>query len=252
VDEGGAGLSAEGGAGTWARAARHRAAAPTRLGLALRSLLTAPRDGYAAVLRTVERRARAGERPAEGYAPYVLAVIGGAAAMALWLKLGAIVGRTTSGRLTADVGLLVAALVLGSLLALAAQFAWGPAGSAAAAHLGHGAPRRDLRVVWGDCGLPQTFMLAILVPLDLLIAGPAAFASAAPPDPVARAWVALSLAIAVALAGWSTWLFVRGVQVATGLPLRRSLAVALVGPLTAAAVIAAVIVVGRIALPLVS
>src|SRR5688500_1684020 len=49
-----------------------------RLGLTLRSVLLSPHDGFAAALKSTERRSRAGRRPAEGLAPYVLAAVGGA------------------------------------------------------------------------------------------------------------------------------------------------------------------------------
>ena len=227
------------------REARHRAAAPTRLGLTLRSVALVPRAGYAAAFRTSERRARAAERPAEGYAPYVLALLGGVAAMALWLKLGGLAGWR-GGRASAGSDVLFAALALGAPLSVGAQFLWGAVGPPAAARLGGAAEARDLRLAWGASALPQAFVVLVLLTLDLAIVGPAAFAGAPLADPVARAWAALSLAGAGACAAWSSWLFVRGVEVASGLGLLRAAGLAAVAGACALVSVAPLLVAGAL------
>jgi hypothetical protein len=210
----------------FATSARHRATAPTRLGLTLRSVALAPRDGFAAAFRTSERRARAGERPPEGWAPYVLGATGGAAVMSLWLKAGARGSRGGADPGSVDPALLVAALVAGALLVLGGQLLWGVVGPWLADRLGGCALGRDLRLVWGAAALPQTLSLAVLVVLDLLVVGPSLYGGGPLADPLGRAWAALSIALALALAVWSLWLFVRGLQVAGGLDLARATALA--------------------------
>ena len=77
-----------------AKQGRERSHASARLGLTLRSVLVAPRDGFQAALAAADRRARAGLRPAEGMAPVVLSAFGGAALALLWLKIGALLPKT--------------------------------------------------------------------------------------------------------------------------------------------------------------
>lgn len=226
----------------FARAARHRATAPTRLGLTLRSVALAPRDGFAAALRTSERRARAGERPAEGWAPYVLAAVGGTAAMSLWLKAGAMAGRSEAAATDVDSALVVAALIAGALLGIAGQLLWGALGPWLADRLGGHALGRDLRLVWGASALPQTLAVIVLLALDLLVVGPGVFAGGPFVDPLARAWAAFSIAAALAATAWSLWLFVRGLQVAGGLGPARAAALAGGAAALSAVFVAAVVV----------
>jgi hypothetical protein len=227
------------------RAARLHAAAPTRLGLTLRSVLLAPRDGFGAALRTSERRARAGERPAEGYAPWVLGGLGGIAAMALWLKLSALGEARSVPAGSVDSGLVVAALLLGAVLSVAGQAAWGVLGPRVARRLGGAAHGRGLRLAWGAAALPQAGVL-VLLPLDLLLVGPGAYATDPLVDPVARAWAALSIALSVSAALWSLWLFLRGVQIAAGTRMRRAAAIALAAPLSTAPAVGVIAVAGAL------
>lgn len=246
MGQGGARLSREGRTSAFAHAARDRAGAPTRLGLTLRSVVLVPREGFRAAMRTSERRARAGERPAAGYAPYVLAAVGGAAVMALWLKLSALARVRAFPAEDTDRGLVIAALALGALLGLAGQAAWGALGPLLARRLGTPAEGRDLRLAWGAAVLPLAIATCALLPLDLLLVGPAAFATDPPADPVARAWAALSIALTLSAAMWSAWLFLRGVQVAADVRLRRAVVMASLVPVTAAALAAALLLLGAL------
>jgi hypothetical protein len=213
---------------------RTRVGAPARLGLTLRSVALSPRAGFAAAIKTGDRRARAGERLPEGAAPYVLAAVGGAGAMVAWLKLGALAGWRSASSADFDSSVLAATLVLGALLSLAGQALWGVAAARALDALGSHARRRHLRLVWGASGLPQVFVLLVLLPGDLAIAGPASLTTDALGDPVATAWAAVSIALTAAAAAWSLWIFWRGVEVAGGLNWRRTAPVALLGPLATA------------------
>lgn len=158
-----------------------------------------------------------GRHPAEGFAPFVVAAIGGAALFSLWLKVGGLVGLRHSSGSDFRWAYLGAVLFLGALMSLLGQGLWGVAGRWAARALGGTAPARDLRTVWGASSFPHVFGLVFLVPLDLIIVGPAAFTTDRLTDPLGRAWAALSVALAVSFAMWSAWLFVRGTQAATGL-----------------------------------
>ncbi|MFN2490772.1 MAG: YIP1 family protein [Actinomycetota bacterium] len=208
--------------------ARRHAHASVRLGLTLRSVVLRPREGYAAAMRTGERRARAGERLPEGVTPYVLALAGGAAGMCLWLKFGALAGLRHARVADFDSGVLIAALLVGVVLGLAGQVLWGAVGSWCVARLGGRARARDLRLAWGASALPLVGVLVLLAP-DLILAGPGVFTIDPLGDAIATAWAALSIAVGIALAVWSLWLFVRGVEVASGLRLRRAVPAVLAG-----------------------
>jgi hypothetical protein len=151
--------------------------------------------------------------------------------MATWLKVGGLMGQrevAASDFSWIDFGL---ALLLGAVLALVAMFLWGRIGPATFLSLHATTTRRDLRIVWGASWLPQVLGLLILIPLDLLIVGPRTFATERFADSLSTAWAAFSIAIAVALVGWSIYLFVKGNEVASGTRSMRSVAALVVGGL---------------------
>jgi Yip1 domain len=214
------------------------ARASARLGLTLRTVLISPRDGFRAAFQATDRRERAGRHPAEGLAPFLLAALAGAALFMLWLKVGGLFGWRESPRSQFRSEFLVGALITGALLGLAGQALWSVAGRHAVRALGGRASGRDLRTVWGAAGFPQVLSLALLLPLDLLIVGPATFTTERLTDSVATAWAALSIALSAALALWSLWLFVRGVETASGMGTARALAGTLFAGLCLAASVA--------------
>lgn len=209
-----------------------------RLGLTLRSVLLSPHDGFATAFKTAERSARAGRRPAEGIAPYVLAGVGGAVAMSLWLKLGAMTGLREVCT-NENVGLFIAvALVIGAALGLVAQMVWGAVGPPTIRGLRGETSRGSLRLVWGASAFPQVAALLLLLPLDLLIVGVDTYTTGSLDDPLATAWAAFSIAVGISLGVWSLFLFVRGVEVAGGIGSWRAVVA------TAAAALCFVLVVG--------
>lgn len=203
-----------------AATARKKNQGSAHLGATLRSVLVAPDAGFQAALRSTQRRAKKGTRPAEGFTPYVLSAFGGSAAMVLWLKIAALAGWREGAAAEYRFSFLLASLALGALLGLAAQGTWGVV---APFLLRDGdVTRAAARLVWGASFFPLMFLLLLLLPIDLLITGPAALTEARPADPVAAGWAALSLALAAALAVWSLGLFAKGIGVATGASLRRA------------------------------
>ncbi len=199
-------------------------------------MLVAPLAGFESAFNVAERRARVGRHPAEGFAPFVVAAFGGAALLLLWLKVGGLLGLRDSAGADFRWAYLGTILILGALMSLTGQGLWGVAGRYSAHVLGGAALARDLRTVWGASSFPHVFALAFLLPLDLIIVGPATFTTDRLTDPLARAWAAVSVALAVSFALWSGWLFVRGVQAATRLHGWRALVATAVatGCLTAA------------------
>jgi hypothetical protein len=182
-----------------------------------------PRDGFAAALKAAERRSRAKSRPAEGLSPYVLAAIGGASLMMLWLKLGALLGLREMST-AANIGSYIAAsLVVGAVLGLIAQAVWGVVGPRALRSLQTQVTGRDLRLVWGAADFPQVFAVVLLLPLDLAIVGTDSFTTAKLDDSLATAWAAFSIALGICIAIWSLFLFVRGLEVAGGIGAKRAM-----------------------------
>lgn len=218
------------------------ARASARLGLTLRTVLVTPKEGFGAAFQAAERRERAGRGPAGGLAPLVLAALAGAALFLLWLKIGGLVGLRSSSSAQYRSEFLVAALVTGALLSLAAQGLWSAVGHHALRALGGQARGRDLRTVWGAAGFPLVLSLVLILPLDLLIVGPATFTTERLTDPVATAWAALSIAASLGFASWSGWLFVRGVEAAAGVRTGRALVGALIAGLCLAVVAAVPVV----------
>ncbi len=159
--------------------------------------------------------------------------------MLLWLKAGALLGLRQVPGSAFRWDYLVAAVAAGAVLGLIAQAAWGVAGPMCARRLGAAVTSSELRLVWGGSSLPQVFALVVLLPLDLVIVGPASFTDQRLSDPVAAAWASLSIALAVALTGWSLYLFLRGTQVAAGTTLGRAALLSLVAALCLCAVAAA-------------
>lgn len=200
-----------------------RAASSAHLGATLRTVLLAPRAGFESALKTTRRRKRLNKPRPEGIAPYVLSVVGGAAAALLWLKVSPLVGMRVDSPLYFRWQYLVVAAVLGALVMVVGQFIWGAVGPLVLRPLEVEADGRELRLVWGASAFPQVFALFLLVPIDLAIVGPAAFMNVRVEDTVSGGWAALSVALALAIALWSVWVFVRGMQVAGGVSAGRAL-----------------------------
>ena len=214
-----------------------RAHASAQLGLTLRSVLLNPRAGFTSVFASARTKERAGARLAEGLAPYVLAAIDGMALMILWLKLGSLVGLRVVAAADFRWSFLVIALVAGALLALVTQSIWGYMGAAVIRALGEHAPARDLRVVWGASAFPQVIALFVLLPLDLLIVGTDSFTSERLDDQLATLWAALSIAFSASLVVWSTFIFVRGVEVAASTTTFKAIGLSLVALMCLAAIV---------------
>ena len=77
------------------------------------------------------------------------------------------------------------------------------------------APQSSLRLVWGAAALPQVAGVVVLLPLDLALVGSETFTSEPIATTGATVWAALSIALGVALLGWSLVILWRGVEVAT-------------------------------------
>ena len=233
MDERGAGLSLS--------EAPRSTRASVRLALVLRSILVSPGVGFQSALTAARRRERVGQTRTEGLAPFVLSAFGGAALMLLWLKLaGMFEWRSVGPRDYSDDYLMVA-LGAGAVFGVAAQVVCAAPTARAAQWLGGKVRSVDLRIVWGAAAFPQVFALLILLPLDLLIAGPQTFMTEPLGDSLATAWAALSIALQTAVALWSLALYVRGVEVATGVTKLRAALVAAVAGLGLAFVCALVV-----------
>jgi hypothetical protein len=213
-----------------------------RLGLTLRAILLSPSQGFEAALRTADRRERAAQHPPEGIAPYILAAAGGAALFLLWLKIGALAGLRDASLDSYRAEYLTATVAVGGTLGLVAQWIWAALGTRA---LPSSSPRK-LRLIWGAAAFPQLLTLLILLPLDLLLVGPAAFTSGRLTDPLATAWAALSIALSLAFAAWAGYLFVCGVAVTTKAGRGRTLVAVMIAVALIVALFAPVVVSSRL------
>jgi hypothetical protein len=216
-----------------------------RLGLILRAVILMPGEGFDAAAKAAERRARAGQRPAEGVTPYVLAAVGGAALFLLWLKLGGLASLREAPKSDFRAVYLAMVVFLGGLLGLAGQFAWGWMGPPLLGTSGEAAGR-TMRIVWGLAALPQVVVMSILLPLDLAVVGPHSFTTGRLPDPVSTTWAAASIAISTAAAAWSVWLFFTGLHTLSGSGRWRALRGLVTGVLLVVALFAPLVVAGRL------
>ncbi|MGH2787072.1 MAG: hypothetical protein ACRDJV_04060 [Actinomycetota bacterium] len=183
-----------------------------RLGLTLRAVLVSPEIGFASAIKSADRRARAGKRPAEGIYPYVLAGAGGASWFLLWLKVGGLIGLRDASGEAFEFAYLAVAVVLGAILGLSAQAIWSGL-AVRASQVDRRSLRRDLRIAWGAAALPQLVALVALTPLDLAVVGSAIYTTDPMADPVSTAWSAFSIAVAGALGAWNVYLLARGTKV---------------------------------------
>jgi hypothetical protein len=198
-------------------------------GATVRAVLLAPGSGFVPALKRAETTS-------EGSSTYVLAALGGAAAMVLWLKVRGLLGFRKFTAAEFDWGLFTGALALGAAVAVLAQVLW----SFAAPRAGGadaGSPR-SFRAVWALSAFPQLVTLLVLLPLDVLFVGGRAFTTDSGGDSVTAAWIAISTALSVSLGVWSAYVFAQGVHAATRASAGVSATTALLGPVCAAAVLA--------------
>jgi hypothetical protein len=132
--------------------------------------------------------------------------------MLTWLKVGALLGLRHSDGGHNLWSFLVLSLVVGAIVAEGTLFLWSWVGRAPLRALGVDASPRELRAIAGLAGLPQLFSIALIFPVDLLVAGRASFTTEALADPVSQLWAALSVAVSIALAVWSLVIVIRGLQ----------------------------------------
>jgi hypothetical protein len=163
--------------------------------------------------------------------------------MLLWLKLGGLAGLRAVSHQAYRPVYLALATAAGAILGLVGQFIWGFVGARV---LSSHAPTRDMRLVWGASALPLSAVLLVLLPLDLLIAGPETFTTERMEDPLATTWAAFSMAAGVVLILWTAHLFVRGLKVIAGEPGWRVRAAALSGLLVLCAVFAPLLLGARL------
>ena len=210
------------------------------LGRSLRTILFAPKEGFAGI----------GDRTIGGRTPYVFAFLGGAALALLWLKIGALVGVREFCEPRYLGGYVVAAAALGGLLALPVSALWSVTGASLAPVLHGDKPSTGtLRFVWGAAAFPLILATVVLLPLDLLVVGPETFTTEELSEPLSTAWAAFSLALGVSALAWGLWILLRGYAAAAGIRARRALlglvlAVVVVGAVVGAVVAASAAVSG--------
>lgn len=182
-----------------------------------------PRDGFAQVLGVTEERRDQGYRTPEGAAPSVLAALGGAALMSVWLKLGGLLGVRTFASADFRWAYLLASLLIGAVVGVLAQLMWSVLAGLVARRLGRRVDQAELRTVWGAASFPLTFALFPLLLLDVALVGPASFTTERLGDPLSTGWAAISIAMGAALVIWWMYLLTRGFSATTAFSFGRSL-----------------------------
>ena len=185
------------------------------LGRTFRSIMFAPRQGFESAFKIARRRARAGDVPVEGHAPMMFSAFAGASVMLLWLKVGGLIDVRDATRSDFRWPYLVIALLVGVLLGIAVQRAWGWVGTRLIDALRAETSSWQQRLIWGAASFPQIVTLFVLLPLDLLIVGAGAFTTDRLNETYRTVWAAFSISISLALVLWSLYLFARGIAVAT-------------------------------------
>lgn len=200
-----------------------------RLGATVRGVLVSPGSAFVPALKRVETSD-------EGRSTYVLAALGGAAAMILWLKVRALVGFRALSPADFTWGYFVTSLLFAAVVAILVQIVWSFVAPVAGG--GDSGSPRSFRAVWALSAFPQIPALLLLAPIDLLLVGDEAFTASDTGDSVALVWLALSTAGAVSLAVWSAYVFAKGTHVATRATPLRTAGVVAASLACAAAVVA--------------
>lgn len=210
------------------------------LGSTLRAVMLRPRDGFAQVLAVTERRRDRSFRTPEGAAPSVLAALGGAALMSVWLKVGGALEVRAFASADFRWAYLFASLLIGAVIGVLSQLMWSVLAGLAARRFGRRVDQAELRTVWGVASFPLAFALFPLLLVDVAIVGPATFTTERLADPLSTGWAAISIAMGTALVVWWMYLLARGFSVVTGFNLPRSLPSLLVALLSSVGLMMAV------------
>ena len=135
--------------------------------------------------------------------------------MALWLKVTGLV--QLADRSVAETGwdTVLPALGLGGVLGVVAYLLWTRFAAGLTGAGDRKASSNRLRVAWAFSDFPLAMYALLILPLDLLIVGPEVFSTDRPDGTFAMVWSALSVAVLVAVAVWSIFLFIRGLETAT-------------------------------------
>ena len=189
-------------------------------GRVIRTVLFSPRHGFG---RALELGKTGGGWPR--VALFSLpAALAGAFSLLIFLKFRGLIGYKEISsdlfRWDSFTGALAGAALTGVL----AHLLFGVLARPLLARLGRRRPARDLWMIWALAGVPAALGLVLLLPLDILISGEQAYAALSG-DTLVTAWAAGSSALALGAAGWSMYLFARGLAVAAEIPLRRSIMV---------------------------
>ena len=196
-----------------------------------------PSRGFAEVLQVTEERRTQDFRTPEGAAPSVLAALGGAGLMTVWLKLGGLLELRTYAQDDFRWAYLGTALAVAAVAGILAQLMWSVLAAQVARRLGRRADQAELRTVWGAAAFPLAFTLFPLLLIDAIVVGPASFTTERLDDPISTGWAALSIAIGSALVVWWLFLLLRGFAAATGFRALRSVPAVAVAVLSAAGLV---------------
>ena len=171
----------------------------------MRTVLVSPRKGFQALVRA--DRASSSETGPQAPVLYLLAAVGGAAFLLLYFKVRSVFNIWNAENIEFEAGPFATLLAIGAVVALVARWLY----SRVVPFVAKDASARKLRVVWSGAAFPLLFLLAIVLPLDLLITGTGSFTRDWSGS-TATAWAGASTALSLALLLWSLTLFAVGLM----------------------------------------
>ena len=150
--------------------------------------------------------------------------------MILWLKITSLTQLTDERPVDrTTLGFVLFAALTGAIFGIGAYIAWGRLGPVIAKRLGGQTSPAHLRMVWAFADFPLAAYVAIFLPLDLILVGPEMFSQDRLQGSFEMVWAAMSVALGLSAAAWTTFLLWRGIEGATGLRGRQVLLMVLVG-----------------------
>jgi hypothetical protein len=239
VAEGGAGLSSRArvaSARTNARSKSHsvkrgkpESGAASKWGATLRTVLFSPGDGFKRSLRL--SRSKESDRVRSIVMP-ILAGLGGAFLMLLFLKARGVVGFEGVQPAEFKWRDYTLALVISGFAGVFAHYLFG---LLARYVVGRGTQRtesRELRTIWSVAALPVALTFALFVVLDVFIGGRDVYLTPREGDSLVMGWAIGSFVLAAGAAIWSFLLFIKGLGIAGDMRPPRTIGVVLLSGLS--------------------
>ena len=161
----------------------------------------------------------------------ILAALGGAFLMLLFLKVRGVIGFEGVSLSEFKWLHVFAAFVAGAIVAGIAHYLFGMLTPTLLPEAAKNGGSRDLRTVWGLAALPAAVTFAVFALLDVFIGGPDVYLTPRDGDSLVVGWSIGSLVLALAVTAWSLVIFYKGLSVIGGARVTRSVVITAVAGL---------------------